>query len=166
MAEEGAPLLGHILVVDDDRGQLSIIESILKKEYQVTTAGSGQEALEVLAHNSIDLVLLDIVMPGIDGLQVCEFIKSNRKTLDLPVIFLTGMEDEDAEEGALDAGAADFISKPIRPRILEMRVRMHMQNYLYLQFLEKMLREKSTTVERLRTETETLLRSIGLTANK
>jgi PleD family two-component response regulator len=101
-----------------------------------------------------------------DGLEVCRKIKADAATADLPVIFLTGMEDEDAEEDALDAGAADFISKPIRPRILESRVRMQMQNYLYLQFLEKMLSEKSTTVDRLKAETAQLLKSIGLTASR
>ncbi len=165
MTEETA-VLGRVLVVDDDRGLLSIIQGILSKDYDVTLASSGPEALEALAADGADLVLLDIMMPGMDGLEVCAKLKASPDTADLPVIFLTGMEDEDAEEAALDAGAADFISKPIRPRILESRVRMQMQNYLYLQFLEKMLREKSTTVERLRAETASLLKSIGLTASK
>ena len=165
MSEEAA-VLGRVLVVDDDRGLLSIIERILRKDYAVTLASSGAEALDILAATGADLVLLDIMMPGMDGLEVCAEIKGHPDTSDLPVIFLTGMEDEDAEEGALDAGAADFISKPIRPRILESRVRMQMQNYLYLQFLEKMLHDKSTTLERVRTETDALLKSIGLTASK
>jgi putative two-component system response regulator len=158
--------MGRVLVVDDDRSLLSIINGVLGNDYTVTLASSGREALDILEATGTDLVLLDIMMPGMNGLEVCASIKSNPRTADLPVIFLTGMEDEDAEEEALDAGAADFISKPIRPRILESRVRMQMQNYLYLQFLEKMLREKSTTVERLRAETKDLLRSIGLTASK
>ncbi|MEE4191572.1 MAG: response regulator [Halieaceae bacterium] len=165
MSEEAA-VLGRVLVVDDDRGLLSIIKGILSKDYDVTLASSGPEALEALADGGADLVLLDIMMPGMDGLEVCRKIKADAATADLPVIFLTGMEDEDAEEDALDAGAADFISKPIRPRILESRVRMQMQNYLYLQFLEKMLSEKSTTVDRLKAETAQLLKSIGLTASR
>ncbi len=165
MIEEAA-VLGRVLVVDDDRGLLSIIKGILSKDYDVTLASSGPEALEALASNGADLVLLDIMMPDMDGLEVCRKIKADAATTDLPVIFLTGMEDEDAEEDALDAGAADFIAKPIRPRILESRVRMQMQNYLYLQFLEKMLSEKSTTVDRLKAETEQLLKSIGLSASK
>ncbi len=163
---EASAVLGRVLVVDDDRGLLSIIKGILCKDYDVTLASSGSEALEALAESGADLVLLDIMMPDMDGLEVCKQIKANADTADLPVIFLTGMEDEDAEEDALDAGGADFISKPIRPRILETRVRMQMQNYLYLQFLEKMLREKSTSLERVRAETADLLKSIGLTASK
>lgn len=152
-------LLGHILVVDDDRGLLSIINGILSKDYEVTLASSGAEALEVLRTRSVDTVLLDIMMPKMSGLEVCAAIKADTGLKDLPVIFLTGMEDEDAEENALDAGAADFISKPIRPRILESRVRLQVQNYLYLQFLEKMLRERNTTLETLRAETDALLKS-------
>ncbi len=165
MSEEAA-VLGRVLVVDDDRGLLSIIERILRKDYDVILASSGLEALDLLTASGADLVLLDIMMPGMDGLEVCAEIKGNPDSSDLPVIFLTGMEDEDAEEAALDAGAADFISKPIRPRILESRVRLQMQNYLYLQFLEKMLHDKSTTVERLRAESDALLKSIGLSASK
>ena len=158
MSDEEA-LLGHVLVVDDDRGLLSIIEGILSKDYEVTLAASGPEALKVLDNRSVDLVLLDIMMPEMDGLEVCAAIKGNPVTKDLPVIFLTGMEEDDAEEKALDAGAADFISKPIRARILESRVRLQVQNYLYLQFLEKMLRERNTTLEILRAETDALLKS-------
>ena len=165
MPGEGA-VLGHVLVVDDDRGTLSIIERILGRDFEVSLASSGQEGLEILESKSADLVLLDIMMPEIDGLEVCKRIKGDRKTADIPVIFLTGMEDEDAEEQALDAGAADFISKPIRPRILQSRVRMQMQNYLYLQFLERMLRERNTTVEKLKAETADLLKSIGLSASR
>ncbi len=165
MAEEGA-VLGHVLVVDDDQGLLSIIERILGREFDVTLASSGREALDVLENTSIDLILLDIMMPEMDGLEVCTSIKSNPKSSDIPVIFMSGMEDEDTEEAALDAGAADFISKPIRPRILQTRVRMQMQNYLYLQFLEKMLDGRSTSLERLRSDTRKLLNAVGFTASK
>lgn len=160
-------MTARILVVDDIPANVKLLEARLLAEYfEVATATNGEEALAICDGGSVDLVLLDIMMPGMDGLEVCAKLKASPDTADLPVIFLTGMEDEDAEEAALDAGAADFISKPIRPRILESRVRMQMQNYLYLQFLEKMLREKSTTVERLRAETASLLKSIGLTASK
>jgi putative two-component system response regulator len=110
----------------------------------------------------VDLILLDIMMPGMNGLEVCAILKANHATADIPVMFLTGMEDDSAEESALDAGAVDFISKPPKPRIVESRVRLQMQNYLYLQFLEKMLREKNTTIESLRAQTRSLLDSIGM----
>ncbi len=158
MSEEGA-LLGHVLVVDDDRGLLSIINGILSKDYEVTLVSSGQEALDILNSSPVDLVLLDIMMPEMDGLEVCRTIKADAATANLPVIFLTGMEDEDAEERALDAGASDYISKPIRARILESRVRLQVQNYLYLQFLERMLRDRNTTLDSLRKETDALLKS-------
>lgn len=152
-------LLGHVLVVDDDRGLLAIIDGILRNNFEVSLASSGQEALDILDSTAVDLVLLDIMMPGIDGLEVCAAIKSNPKTEGVPVIFLTGIENQEAEEQALDAGAVDFISKPIRPRVVASRVKLHVQNYLYLQFLEKMLRERNTTLEMLRAETDALLKS-------
>jgi putative two-component system response regulator len=160
MSEE--PFLGHVLVVDDDRSLLTFIKGILSKDYAVSTATSGEEALHLLRKEPVDLILLDIMMPGMNGLEVCAILKANHATADIPVMFLTGMEDDSAEESALDAGAVDFISKPPKPRIVESRVRLQMQNYLYLQFLEKMLREKNTTIESLRAQTRSLLDSIGM----
>ncbi len=154
---------GHVLVVDDDEILLSLFSEILGKNYIVSTVQSGAEALKLLESTAVDLVLLDIVMPEMDGIEVCTAIKANPKTADLPIIFITGMEDEGAEEAALEAGAVDYISKPVKPRVVESRVRLQMQNYLYLQFLERMLSEKSTTIESLRAETRALLKSIGLT---
>ena len=164
MVEES--FLGHVLIVDDDRTLLTILSNLLGTDYAVSTVTSGTEALRLLETTVVDLVLLDIGMPEMDGIEVCAAIKANPKTADLPVIFITGTEDEGAEEAALEAGAVDFISKPIKPPVVESRVRLQMQNYLYLQFLERMLREKSTTLESLREETRTLLESIGLTRDE
>ncbi len=160
MVEES--FLGHVLVVDDDRTLLTILSGILEKDYAVSTASSGAEALQLLETTAVDLVLLDIMMPEMDGLEVCAAIKANPNIADVPIIFITGMDDESAEETALDAGAVDYLHKPINPRVVETRVRLQMQNYLYLQFLERMLREKNTTIETLRAETRALLDSIGL----
>jgi CheY-like chemotaxis protein len=158
MIEES--FVGHVLVVDDDRSVLSILSHILERDYAVSTVTSGAEALEILETRLVDLVLLDIMMPEMDGIEVCAAIQANPKIRDLPVIFLTGMEDEGAEEAALAAaGAVDYISKPVRPRVVESRVRLQMQNSLYLQFLENVLSEKDTTIETLRTEVRTLLDS-------
>lgn len=152
-------LLGHVLVVDDDRGLLTLIDGILRDSFQVTLAQSGPAALEILERTPVDLVILDIMMPDMDGISVCSAIKSNPKTEEIPVIFLTGSEEPDVEEAALEAGAVDFISKPIRPRVVASRVKLHVQNYLYVQFLEKMLRERNTSLEALRAESDALLKS-------
>ena len=161
MAEES--LRGHVLVVDDDEILVSLFSEILGKKYAISTATSGAEALKLLETTPVDLVLLDIVMPEMDGIEVCAAIKANPKTANLPIIFITGKDDDEAEEAALKAGAVDYISKPVKPRVVESRVRLQMQNYLYLHFLERMLSEKSTTIESLRAETRALLKSIGLT---
>lgn len=158
MEEEA--VLGRILIVDDDRSLLTILAQLLSKDYAVSTCASGREALDYLAKNTADLILLDIMMPEMDGLEVCAAIKADPDIADVPIMFITGTEEDDAEEAALDAGGADFISKPIKPRIVESRVRLQMQNYLYLQFLEKMLEEKNLTIEGLRSKTRALLDAI------
>jgi putative two-component system response regulator len=161
---EEEAVLGRILIVDDDRSLLTILSELLSKNYAVSTCASGREALDYLAANTADLVLLDIMMPEMDGFEVCAAIKADAAIADTPIMFITGTEDEDAEEAALDAGGVDFISKPVKPRIVESRVHLQMQNHLYLQFLEKMLEEKSLTIEALRSKTRTLLDAIDLTA--
>ena len=160
MAEEA--FRGQVLVVDDDRSVLTILSEILGKNHTVSTASSGAEALKLLETTAVDLVLLDIVMPEMDGLEVCAAIKANPNTVDLPIIFITGKDDEGAEEAALEAGAVDYISKPIKPRVVQSRVRLQIQNHLYLQFLERMLSERSTTIESLRAETRDLLYLVGV----
>ena len=153
---------GHVLVVDDEEIVLALFSEILGHKYTVSTATSGAEALKLLKTTRVDLVLLDIQMPEMDGFEVCAAIQADPTVADIPIIFITATDAEDAEEAALDAGAVDYIPKPIRPRVVEARVRLQMQNHFYLQFLEKMLSERETTLENLREETRDLLDLVDL----
>lgn len=112
----------HILLVDDVSTNLKYEDLILKNEYKITMAKSGQEALECLKSVVPDLVLLDIRMQDMDGYEVMERMKKDPETADIPVIFLTADADESSEERGIALGAADFIRKPFQPQTLLDRI--------------------------------------------
>lgn len=102
-----------ILIVDDSAANIKVLSSILRQEYRILAAKSGEEALECIAKSGTpDLVLLDIVMPGIDGYEVCRRLKEDNKTADVPVVFITAKTDEAEREKGLGLGAAAYITKP------------------------------------------------------
>lgn len=113
-----------ILVVDDDTTNLRIASHILSAEnMRVSCMKSGEDAIRFLQENRPDLILLDIHMPGIDGFETLAAVRSNPKTADIPVIFLTADDDSETETQGLKAGAMDFLKKPFVPEVLLLRVR-------------------------------------------
>ena len=137
----------RILIVDDEPGNIKILSSVLAGDYALSVATSGAQALQIAEVQAPDIVLLDMVMPEMDGIQVCEALKSNQATKDIPVIFVTSMSDSVNEERGLEAGAVDYISKPISPPIVKARVRIHIQNYLSKQFLENLVANQGTSLD-------------------
>lgn len=118
----------NILIVDDSQENLKLVSSILKdKGYKIALALDGISALKVLEENSIDLILLDIMMPNMDGLETCKIIKQNEKLKDIPVIFLTAMTDIDNTVKGFQVGGVDYITKPFRKEELYARVKNHLQ---------------------------------------
>jgi diguanylate cyclase (GGDEF)-like protein len=116
----------RLLVVDDQPANVQALYQVFAADHQVFMATSGEQALEVCEARQPDLVLLDVLMPGIDGHQVCMRLKAAEATRDTPVIFVTAHSDAAAEEQALDVGGVDFISKPINPKVVRARVRTHL----------------------------------------
>lgn len=116
--------MAHILAVDDDEPVLRSVRRVLENAgFTVTTASSGQQALDVIAHTRLDLIVLDIIMPGIDGLEVCRRIRADPFTARLPILFLTAKgRPTDIAQG-LDAGGDDFLTKPFEVVELPARVR-------------------------------------------
>ncbi len=112
----------HLLVVDDQPINIRLIHELFSQEFEVFMATSGQQALEKCKSLMPDLVLLDIVMPGMDGYQVCAALKADAALSDIPVIFITGNSSEEDEVKGLELGAVDFIHKPINPVITRARV--------------------------------------------
>ncbi|MDP3521209.1 MAG: two-component system response regulator [Hydrogenophaga sp.] len=112
-----------VLVVDDTPDNLSLMASLLRDVYRVQVANSGEKALKLInAGQRPDLILLDIMMPGMSGYEVCEALKADPLTRDIPIIFLTAMTATQDEKKGLDLGAVDFITKPVNPPIVLSRV--------------------------------------------
>ena len=133
-----------ILVVDDTPADLALMSDLLKHNHTVRVASSGEKALEIAASDAPpDLILLDIMMPGLDGYEVCRRLKREPKTANIPVIFLTARADMDDEIKGLELGAVDYIIKPISPPIVMARVKTH----LLLKAMSDFLRDKCTWLE-------------------
>ena len=127
-----------ILVVDDDRVNLKIIGGILRHEgYEITEAASGEQALEVYAEFRPNLVLLDVMMPGIDGFTTCRTLKKTYGETCAPVIFITAKSKADDIVMGFDAGGVDYLTKPFRPKEVLARIRTHLSNQLLLEQLSK-----------------------------
>lgn len=114
---------GTVLIVDDVPTNTTILGAALGTEHDVLMASSGEEALEIATRSLPDLVLLDVLMPGMDGYEVCRSLKANPVTRDIPVIFITAMQDVEDEERGLTAGAIDYVTKPFSLPIVQARVR-------------------------------------------
>ena len=117
----------NILIVDDSPANIQSLAAILKEDYKLKVATSGARALEILEDKEkIDLILLDVIMPEMDGYTVLKKLKNNPKTKDIPVIFVTGNDSLEDEEKGLEAGVVDYITKPLHPAIVKARVKIHM----------------------------------------
>ncbi len=117
----------QILIVDDNPRNIEVAAALLKDLYEVETALNGNEALWWADEQLFDLVLLDIMMPGIDGYDTCKQLKNKPGYTDIPVIFLTAKTDVESLEHAFTAGGADYVTKPFRPRELLARVQTHIE---------------------------------------
>jgi diguanylate cyclase (GGDEF)-like protein len=115
-----------ILVVDDTANTLELIAVMLGTEHRVLTAGDADAGLRIALQEEPDLILLDIRMPGVDGYQLCRLLKGDPVTREIPVIFVTAMDEEREEAKGLELGAIDYITKPLSPPILKARVRNHL----------------------------------------
>lgn len=116
-----------ILVVDDTSANLALMVDILKPDYRTRVALTGERALELAAGpEPPDLILLDVVMPGLNGYQVCQRLKEHPRTRDIPVIFVTALGEIEDETRGLDLGGVDYVTKPISPPIVKARIRTHL----------------------------------------
>ncbi|MGE5489685.1 MAG: two-component system response regulator [Actinomycetota bacterium] len=134
-----------VLVVDDTPENLSLMSALLRDSYKVKVANNGEKALRIAAgEGAPDLILLDIMMPGMDGYAVCRHLKADPATCNIPVIFLTARAASEDEEAGLALGAVDYITKPISPAITLARVKAHLQ----LKASADFLRDQNAYLER------------------
>ncbi len=128
-----------ILIVDDIPSNIQILAAILKDDYEIKVATSGERALELVQQDTnIDMILLDVEMPQMDGYEVCQILKNKNKTKDIPIIFITSNTDVENEEKGLSLGAVDYITKPVHPAITKARIKTHItikQQYDELKFI-------------------------------
>jgi diguanylate cyclase (GGDEF)-like protein len=127
----------RLLVVDDQPINIQVMYQAFGGDYQVFMATSGEQALTICNNNPPDLILLDIVMPGMDGFEVCKRLKADEATSHIPVIFVTAHTDAAQETHGLSLGAVDFIAKPVNPNVVRARVKTH----LTLKFQSDLLRK-------------------------
>jgi putative two-component system response regulator len=115
-----------LLLVDDEPVNLRVLKQTLGDDYRLIFAKSGSEALKLVEQEKPDLILLDVMMPGMTGLEVCVALKKDKTTKNIPVIFVTALSDAIDEANGLNAGAVDYISKPISPAVVRARVKTHL----------------------------------------
>jgi diguanylate cyclase (GGDEF)-like protein len=132
-----------VLIVDDDSVTIDLISRSLGDRYGIFTANNGAKALKIAYEARPDLILLDVLMPDMDGFKVLNQLKKSELTKDIPVIFITGQNDRDEEVRGLTLGAVDYIAKPVHSLVVEARVNTHMRSLEQMRLIKRM----STTDE-------------------
>lgn len=160
----------QVLIVDDNRNNLQIIAHVLQKAgYQVITATEGQKALELAKEKSPDAVLLDIMMPRMDGFEVCQKMRMIEHIKQIPIIFLSAKDEDTDIEAGFEMGGTDYIIKPFHERILLARLQAHIERGYYSRHLyrsNQVLREQNHTLIQLQGELENLNRKLDLQIQK
>ena len=141
------PVMGTVLVIDDTPHNVSLLSAALKDDYTVKVATSGKEGIEICNTMPVDIVLLDVMMPEMDGFEACRQLKKNPLTKDIPVIFVTAMGDIDDESMGFACGAVDYITKPIRAAVVKSRVKTHLALYDQQRILEKLVQLRTAELK-------------------
>lgn len=145
------PAQQTVLIVDDTPENIDLLAEVLAPHYITKIALNGEKALKIAAgDNKPDLILLDIMMPGISGYDVCQRLKRNHDTKGIPIIFVTAMTEMEDERKGLELGAVDYITKPISPAIVLARVRTHLALYDQTRELERMVALRTAELETTR----------------
>jgi signal transduction histidine kinase len=137
-----------VLVVDDNRLNIDLLVDVLKDDYKLLVALNGVTALDIVQNVLPDIILLDIMMPEMDGYEVCRRLKSDERTTQVPVIFITAKSQSEDEAKGLALGAVDYITKPVNPAIVQARIRTHLALYNQNRVLEEKVRQRTLELER------------------
>ena len=150
-----------ILLVDDTPENIDILKGILGREYKLKVALNGKRALKIASDSPPDLILLDIMMPEMDGYEVCTRLKENRETRSIPVIFVTAKSQEIDESLGFEVGAVDYITKPVSPLLVKARVKTQLALANQNRILEQKVKERTAELEETRLE---IIRRLGRAA--
>ncbi|WP_114787059.1 response regulator [Vibrio tetraodonis] len=151
-----------VLVVDDTPDNIDVMSGILRPDYKVKAALSGAKALKIAASTpKPEIILLDVMMPEMDGYEVCKRLKADSITADIPIIFVTAMNAEEDETYGLELGAVDYITKPVRPSIVKARIKTQLALYYQNRHLEKTVQERTESL--ISTQLE-IIRRLGRAA--
>ncbi len=150
-----------VLVVDDTPENLDLVRAVLAQDYRIRVARDGVTALRLAVHHLPDLILLDVMMPEMDGYEVCRRLKADPRLADIPVIFVTGMSESEDESRGFDMGAVDYITKPISPPVLVRRVRTHLALRDHHRELESRVRQRTHELYQTRLQ---IIRRLGRAA--
>lgn len=149
-----------ILIVDDIRTNIVLLAELLKHDYNIKVANNGFDALKIASETpKPDLIFLDIMMPGMDGYEVCTQLKNNDETKGIPVIFISAMSDEKDEEYGFQVGAIDYITKPIVPALVKARAKIHLERKNALTQLEVLLQDSIQAYTKLKETQEKLIQA-------
>ena len=160
--QEKAQTVQTILVVDDIADNIDVLSGVLRPEYKVKAALNGERALAIAAGpNKPDMILLDIMMPDMDGYEVCRRLKADPATASIPVIFVTAKDQTEDEKMGLELGAVDYITKPISPAIVRARVKTQLALYDQNRALEEKVRLRTSELRETRLE---IIRRLGRAA--
>lgn len=151
-----------ILVVDDTPENIDVLFGILKDQYKVRAANNGERALKIAKSDTPpDLILLDIMMPGLSGYEVCEELKAHLPTRHIPVIFCTAMSEVTDEARGFEVGAVDYVTKPVSAPVVSARVKTHLALYDHSRMLEEKVRARTAELEATRLD---IIRCLGKAA--
>ena len=137
-----------ILIVDDTLAHVDVLKDILKSDYKLSIALDGEQALEMARiTDPPDLILLDVMMPGMDGYEVCRCLQADKTTRNIPIIFVTAKTEVEDEAEGLKLGAVDYVTKPYNAKIVEQRVKNHMELKRHRDRLEELVKERTARLE-------------------
>jgi putative two-component system response regulator len=157
-----SPARETVLIVDDTPANIDVLKELLRDDYTVKVALDGERALKIaLTGTPPDIILLDVMMPGMDGYEVCRVLKADPRTRKVPIIFVTAKDETEDEMRGFELGAADYITKPISPPIVKARVRTQLELYDQNRALERKVAERTAELNETRLQ---IIRRLGRAA--
>ena len=146
-----------ILVIDDQVTVIRVMERMLADDYEVISATSGESGITIASEKLPDLILLDMVMPGLSGIEVCQKLSNDPLSRNIPIIFVSAMDDRHNEESGFRAGAVDYINKPPSPAIVRARIKVHLEKTRQTKFIEAVASGYLSDLEKIRGTAKALL---------